>query len=892
MSFNNNSVFVGGLKNGNIWDSIENTKHAKGDIDSVSFNAGYDKDAGLEEDADIEALLLSIINAHKSNNDAIESYYRPEPFACYCFAPLCQIENQSHDFYGVNLLREKLKRPIVMAAADQRGSIFVFDFGANKLWRVARSGISPSVMAFTSLSKDELVVAFTDNTVRCYDVETRQLIAETSSHRHPVDCISMHPDEHVVITSSRSEAILWNMSDWSKLKVLNGEAVHGGLRHVAFSSSGTFITTIFYDESVCVWNGQSFEIIWNVNIPKRRPRYIKPLLFNRSYDETCHLALILTNEQILIVGGIMTLYVWNIATQSLLREVDLGRRTYGCIKQVEAICDRAELVILTSDGHLLLVDIFDNAESGMHLINVELPVKSFKISPDGNFLVTNSTKEKEILRIWDFRSLVADSLQNNFEDYTPKSNRKLFIEVQESSPPVLGPSISRNNNSAIITSKSIHSISHSSPQPKSKSKPFHQHINTKLRSHEQSSKFGTRDRRLRAGFPGNSENDDYMEESPMEGVSSPMVLQKERDQCARNEYTTWTIEKNSHKTSPFENDHELKSTPLFGSSGIQNLSFVSTEERKLNIIETLHRDGKYPTEHRLQIWRTLLDVPSNLEAFRNLIDKKRGSIVQLSVQKWPDLRSKNRKLYIRLERCLLFLVNWGFDVAVVIEWLSTIVYPFVELMLGTDEVVCCELILTILLNWYQNCWKKFPNPPARMLDAAEKLLEYWDASLLNHLKEVGVDFKTDFLWPAMLTGFTRILETEGFLQLWDHLLSNDEPSFMCYFAAAYVYNSRDTLINNLESEIRTFISTTYSNDLVKVLEVARKMESETPIPISPRIDVFRFRPLDNRGSYKLRNVKMKKNDNIRDWIWQQEREIAKKRYDDVGLTGELITVNE
>ena len=121
-----------------------------------------------------------------------------------------------------------------------------------------------------------------------------------------------------------------------------------------------------------------------------------------------------------------------------------------------------------------------------------------------------------------------------------------------------------------------------------------------------------------------------------------------------------------------------------------------------------------------------------------------------------------------------------------------------------------------------------------MLDAAETLLEYWDANLLNHLKEVGIDFRTvstleisgragpgprnvnnhaiirltstslnqDFLWPAMLTGFTRILETEGFLQLWDHLLSNDEPSFMCYFAVAYVINSRDTLMNNLESEIR------------------------------------------------------------------------------------------
>jgi len=29
-----------------------------------------------------------------------------------------------------------------------------------------------------------------------------------------------------------------------------------------------------------------------------------------------------------------------------------------------------------------------------------------------------------------------------------------------------------------------------------------------------------------------------------------------------------------------------------------------------------------------------------------------------------------------------------------------------------------------------------------MLDVAETLLEHWDASLLNHFKEVGIDFKT------------------------------------------------------------------------------------------------------------------------------------------------------
>jgi hypothetical protein len=74
-------------------------------------------------------------------------------------------------------------------------------------------------------------------------------------------------------------------------------------RQVAFSPTGTFIVTIFYDERVCIWDGLSFELIWKVDMPKCRPRYIMPLLFDHSYNETCHAVLTLTNEQMLVVGG-------------------------------------------------------------------------------------------------------------------------------------------------------------------------------------------------------------------------------------------------------------------------------------------------------------------------------------------------------------------------------------------------------------------------------------------------------------------------------------------------------------------------------------------------------------------------------------------------------------
>ena len=105
--------------------------------------------------------------------------------------------------------------------------------------------------------RSELVVAFTDNSIRCYNIgkltryfrvllffilisnindrfklDTRQLIAETRSHRNPVNWISMHPKQHVAITSAKSEAIMWNMANWSKQKVLDYTNEDVSLRRV------------------------------------------------------------------------------------------------------------------------------------------------------------------------------------------------------------------------------------------------------------------------------------------------------------------------------------------------------------------------------------------------------------------------------------------------------------------------------------------------------------------------------------------------------------------------------------------------------------------------------------------------------------------------------------
>ena len=42
----------------------------------------------------------------------------------------------------------------------------------------------------------------------------------------------MHPKQHLAITSAKSEAILWDMADWSKQKVLDHIKKDVALRRV------------------------------------------------------------------------------------------------------------------------------------------------------------------------------------------------------------------------------------------------------------------------------------------------------------------------------------------------------------------------------------------------------------------------------------------------------------------------------------------------------------------------------------------------------------------------------------------------------------------------------------------------------------------------------------
>ncbi|RUS19735.1 hypothetical protein BC937DRAFT_87025 [Endogone sp. FLAS-F59071] len=105
-------------------------------------------------------------------------------FSAVCFPPATyysastnqhfQIVNrtysQSQSGDAPALLNGVLDGNLIMAAVDQRGTVYLFHYGVNKYWLVTRTGVAGTSLAFGFAARTELVVAFADRTVRSFNV--------------------------------------------------------------------------------------------------------------------------------------------------------------------------------------------------------------------------------------------------------------------------------------------------------------------------------------------------------------------------------------------------------------------------------------------------------------------------------------------------------------------------------------------------------------------------------------------------------------------------------------------------------------------------------------------------------------------------------------------------
>ncbi|XP_019383664.1 PREDICTED: TBC1 domain family member 31 [Gavialis gangeticus] len=256
--------------------------------------------------------------------------------------------------------------------------------------------------------------------------------------------------------------------------------------------------------------------------------------------------------------------------------------------------------------------------------------------------------------------------------------------------------------------------------------------------------------------------------------------------------------------------------------------------------------GEYPAKYRMFVWRSLLQLPENHLAFSSLTDK---GIHSAFVDLQKEYPIKSRKLLRVLQRTLSALAHWSaiFGETPYVPLLS---FPFVKLF-QNNQLICFEVVATVIVNWCQHWFEYFPNPPVNILSMVENILAHHDKELLQHLINFSVTSQL-YAWPLLETLFSEVLTREEWLKVFDNIFSND-PSYLLMMVAAYIICSRAPLLHCSQKEdFEYFFHHRNNLDINVVIKEAYHLMEATPADIHPQRMLDDFIPL-TKGQYPVFN---------------------------------------
>lgn len=256
--------------------------------------------------------------------------------------------------------------------------------------------------------------------------------------------------------------------------------------------------------------------------------------------------------------------------------------------------------------------------------------------------------------------------------------------------------------------------------------------------------------------------------------------------------------------------------------------------------------GEYPTKYRMFIWRSLLQLPENHTAFSSLMDKGTHAAYLDLQKKYPI---KSRRLLRVLQRTLSALAHWS-AIFSDMPYLPLLAFPFVKLF-QNNQLICFEVVATLIINWCQHWFEYFPNPPINILTMIENVLAFHDKELLQHFIDRDITSQV-YAWPLLETLFSEVLTREEWLRLFDNIFSS-HPSFLLMTVVAYNTCSRAPLLNcTLKDDFEYFFHHRNNLDLnVVIREVYHLMET-TPADIHPNSMLDAFVAL-TKGQYPIFN---------------------------------------
>ncbi|KAL7057906.1 hypothetical protein AAHC03_016996 [Spirometra sp. Aus1] len=266
-------------------------------------------------------------------------------------------------------------------------------------------------------------------------------------------------------------------------------------------------------------------------------------------------------------------------------------------------------------------------------------------------------------------------------------------------------------------------------------------------------------------------------------------------------------------------------------SETRSLDLVDEETKQLlgrrRLRALLQEYGRFPAKHRLFIWRYLLQLPENTEAYKVLAQKGTHPSFANLAEKYPI---KSSKLFRALQRTCSALAFWS-ELFGETNYLPLLAFPFVKLFQG-NQLQAFEVLATVLTNWCAGWFEYFPNPPINVLCIVENLIAFHDRELYQHFVDCRITTEI-YAWPLLQTVFSEIFTEEEWLCLWDTLVSYP-PSFLITFTAAFILTARGPILR-LRSigEFELFFRTQCSLPVATVIARAHQVSASTLPELKP-----------------------------------------------------------
>ena len=187
----------------------------------------------------------------------------------------------------------------------------------------------------------------------------------------------------------------------------------------------------------------------------------------------------------------------------------------------------------------------------------------------------------------------------------------------------------------------------------------------------------------------------------------------------------------------------------------------------------------FPDQNRVILWRFLLQLPMNKDAYNIVSHQDIHKGVKAMMRHLPI---KFSVIGNRMTRILSSLSYWHPPLAEC-DWLPALVFPFIQVC-GRDSLIAFEIIATVLTNWCSEWLHFVPNPPITIL------------SRIDHIaRKNGGEAPLAVAWPVLRSFFGEVATTKAALMILDNILAS-KPVFIEYMVAAYAV-TKDKIIDEL-----------------------------------------------------------------------------------------------